>query len=137
PSGVTTATLTVDTIGTGLGIKTISVDVTNSKNCVGSGTINITFRPCAGIGELKDVSFKLYPNPNNGLFTVEFNASQKKTLDINVVNESGVVVYTLNNLEVSGVVARNIDLGILPQGTYFFRISNGSDSILKKFVIQK
>ena len=137
PSGVTTATLTVDTMGIGLGVQTISVDVTNSKTCAGSGTIHITFIPCAGIGELKNVSFNLYPNPNNGLFNVEFHASQKENININVVNQSGVTVYTLTNLEVSGVVSRNIDLGILPQGTYFFRISNGSDSILKKFVIQK
>jgi len=137
PSGATTSTLTVDTIGTGLGLKSISVDVTNSKTCVGSGTINITFIPCAGIGELKGVSFKLYPNPNNGLFTVDFNASQKENIDINVVNQSGVTVYTLSNLEVSGSVSRIIDLGTLPQGAYFFRISNGNDSTMKKFVIQK
>jgi hypothetical protein len=137
PSEATTPTLIADTIGIGLGLKTYSVDVTNSKNCVGSGTINITFIECAGIGELKDLSFRLYPNPNNGTFIIELTASQKKTININILNTSGITVYTLNDLEVSGFVSRNIDAGTLPQGTYFLRISNGNDFILKKFVIQK
>ncbi len=137
PSGATTATFIADTMGVGLGLKTYSVDVTNSKNCVGSGTINITFIECAGIGELKDINFRLYPNPNNGLFTLEFNASAKKSIDVSIINTAGITVYTLNNLEVSGSVSRNFDLGNLPEGTYFFRISSGNDSILKKFVIRK
>jgi hypothetical protein len=137
PSGATTATLTVDSSGTGVGIKTISVDVTNSKNCVGSGTIHITFKDCSGIGELKDVSFRLYPNPNNGLFMIDINATQEETVNLNVLNTSGVTVYSLNNLEVSGFVSRNLDLGTLPEGTYIFRISKGNESTLKKFVIKK
>ena len=112
------------------------------RSAVGSRSVSFhfvpsKFIPCAGIGELKNVNFKLYPNPNNGLFTVEFNALQKESIDISVVNQSGVTVYTLSNLEVSGSVSRNIDLGTLPQGTYFFRISNGNDSAMRKFVIQK
>jgi len=137
PSGSTSPTLNVDSTGTGLGIKTISVDVTNAKNCVGSGTIHITFKDCSGIGEMKDVSFRMYPNPNNGIFTIELNASQKETLDINVMNTSGVTVYSLNNLEVSGFVSKKMDLGTLPDGTYLFSISNGKESTLRKLVIKK
>lgn len=137
PSGATTPTLTVDSTGIGTGIKTISVDVTNSKNCVGSGTIKITFKNCSGIGELTDVSFKMYPNPNTGIFTVEFNASKQETLNIDVLNISGVTVYSLNNLEVSGFVSKTMDLGTLPDGTYLFRISNGKEATIKKLVIKK
>jgi hypothetical protein len=137
PSGATTPTLTVDTISIGLGTQNISVDVTNSRNCIGSGTIHITFIPCAGIEELKDVNFRLYPNPNNGLFTIELTASQQETVNINIINTSGVTVYSLNDLEVSGSVSRNMDLGILPEGTYIFKISKGNESTIKKFVIKK
>jgi hypothetical protein len=137
PSGATTATLSVDSTGTGLGNKTISVDVTNSKNCVGTGTIIITFKDCSGIGEMKGVSFRMYPNPSDGIFTVEFNADRKQTININVMNASGVSVYALNNLEISGFVSKNMDLGTLPQGTYLFRISNGKESTLRKLVIKK
>jgi Secretion system C-terminal sorting domain len=137
PSGATSPTLSVDSTGTGLGIKTISVDVTNVKNCVGSGTIHITFKDCSGIGELKDVSFRMYPNPTNGIFTLELNASQKETLDIAVMNTSGVTVYSLNSFEVSGFITRKMDLGTLPDGTYLFRISNGKESTLRKLVIKK
>jgi hypothetical protein len=137
PSGATTPTLSVDSTGTGLGFTNISVDVTNAKNCVGSGTIRITFKDCSGIGELKNVSFRMYPNPNNGIFTVEFNAGQKEMLDIDVMNASGVTVYSLNSFTVSGFVTKTMDLGTLPQGTYLFRISNGKESTLRKLVIKK
>ncbi|MCX6248169.1 MAG: T9SS type A sorting domain-containing protein [Bacteroidetes bacterium] len=137
PSNATTPTLNVDSTGTGLGIKTISVDVTNSKACKGSGTIKVTFKNCTGIGELSGVTFRMYPNPNNGIFTMEFNAFQNETLTIEVMNTSGVTVYSLNNIEVSGFVSKKMDLGLLPDGTYLFRISNGKESTLRKLVVKK
>ena len=137
PSGAITPTLSVDSTGTGFGTTTISVDVTNSKTCVGSGTIHITFKNCTGISELTNVSFRMYPNPNNGTFTLELNASQRETLDINVMNTSGVTVYSLNGIEVSGFVSKKMDLGTLPEGAYLFRISNGKESTMRKLVIKK
>jgi hypothetical protein len=53
------------------------------------------------------------------------------------MNTSGVTVYSLNNLEVSGFVSKKMDLGTLPDGTYLFRISNGKESTLRKLVIKK
>lgn len=137
PSGATTATFSVDTAGTGMAAQTISVDVTNSKSCTGSGTINVTFKDCTGIGELKDVTFRMYPNPNSGIFTLELNASAKETLNINVMNVSGVSVYSLNDLDVSGFVTKKMDLGTIPDGTYLVRISNGKEATLRKLVIKK
>jgi hypothetical protein len=137
PSGATTPTLSVDSTGTGLGTKTISVDVTNANNCVGSGTIHISFKDCSGIAEIKNVSFRVFPNPNNGIFTLELNASQKETLDVAVMNTSGVTVYSMNDFEVSGFVSKKMDLGTLPDGTYLFRISNEKESTLRKLVIKK
>jgi hypothetical protein len=137
PSGATSATLSVDSTGTGLGVQTISVDVTNSKSCVGSGTIHITFKDCSGIGELQNVSFRMYPNPNNGIFNLEFNAAQKEQLSIEVINTSGATVFILNNLEFSGFVSRKIDLGTFADGTYLVRISNGKESTLRKLVIKR
>jgi len=137
PSGATSATLSVDSTGTGLGVKTISVDVTNSKSCVGSGTIHITFKDCSGIGELQNVSFRMYPNPNNGIFNLEFNAAQKELLSIEVMNTSGAPVFMLNNIEVSGFISRKMDLGTLADGNYLVRISNGKESTLRKLVIKR
>ncbi|MCX6243953.1 MAG: T9SS type A sorting domain-containing protein [Bacteroidetes bacterium] len=137
PSGATTSTLTVDSTGTGLHVATISVDVTNSKTCVGSGTIHITFKNCAGIGELQNVTFRMYPNPNNGIFTIEFNAMQKKTISIDVLNNSGVNVFSLSNVEVSGFVSKKMDLGTLPDGAYLVRVSSGNEATLRKIVIKK
>jgi hypothetical protein len=79
----------------------------------------------------------MFPNPNNGLFTLELNASQKENLSINVMNISGVTVYTLDNLEVSGFVSKNMDLGTLPEGTYVLKLSNGKESTMRKLVIKK
>jgi hypothetical protein len=137
PSGATTPTLTVDSVGTGLGFTNISVDVTNSNTCVGSGTIKITFKDCSGIGELKNVSFRMYPNPTDGKFIIELNSSRSETLSINVMNVSGVTVYSLDNLEISGFVTENMDLSTLPEGTYIVRISNGKEATMKKVVIKK
>jgi hypothetical protein len=137
PSGATTPTLHVDSAGYGLGQKSFSVDVTNSNNCTGTGTIKITFKDCTGIGSLKDITFRMYPNPNNGQFTIELNSAGKEMLNIDIINISGATVYSMKDVEVSGFVSQKMNLGNLGDGTYLVRLSIGNESTLTKLVITK
>ncbi len=84
----------------------------------------------------------IYPNPNNGSFTLIFNhpiasadASTQPTL--NVYNEIGEKVYggMLNGAQFKN----EISIGNQPSGVYFYRVTDGSGSIISngRFVIQK
>ncbi len=102
---------------------TYTVVGTSSAGCLSSNTVtaNVTVDPCTGIivNGLTSVSLNIYPNPTNGVFTIDLVSSS----NVSVVNILGKVVYTKQLQEGKN----NIDLGNLNTGFYFVKVeSNGS-----------
>lgn len=137
PSGKTTPQITVDSAGIGLGSRSISVAVTDGNGCTGNDAINVSFKDCSGIQELAGVSCNIYPNPTAGIFNIQIIAKTLQKLNILVLNSSGEIVYTLNDLEIKGVTSQKIDLSHLSQGSYILELTNGKAGLTKKLVIQK
>jgi len=90
-----------------------------------------------GVDEVKSNSeeVKVWPNPSNGVFTVE-QESEKENEVIEVYNELGEKVYS------NELLARNyqfvIDLSSQPEGIYLYRILSGKGEALAagKLIIQ-
>ena len=78
----------------------------------------------------EEATFSVYPNPNNGVFTLETNVPG--TLTVNVVNAIGETITRLTVEELRTV----IDLRSVPKGIYLLDISNGSTKTVKKIIIQ-
>lgn len=80
-------------------------------------------------------SFDLYPNPSNGMFTIESRSVIREKLIITVYDSEGRKV-ALNTMADGN--RKNFDLQHLPNGIYAVVISN-SNSVLssKKLVIQR
>jgi serine protease len=105
---------------------------------IGSGRINAfhTLSP-AGIAEIKgtDYSIKIYPEPNNGIFNVQYHlTSPDNTLQLSDI--TGRVVY---NQSISGMDGnQNIDISSLNNGVYFFKMISGNTvSSTGKIVVAK
>jgi M6 family metalloprotease-like protein len=82
--------------------------------------------------ENNELKVKVYPNPNNGRFSVElFNAEGSS--DISMANIMGAVVYqsTLTNTNFS-----EIDLTNLQKGLYFVKVKNGEYVKTDKIVVR-
>ncbi|MEI7526741.1 MAG: T9SS type A sorting domain-containing protein, partial [Mariniphaga sp.] len=137
PSNKTTATINVDSTGIGLHSAKISVIVTDNNGCAGKDSVTVSFKVCGGIDELTGVSLQIFPNPNNGLFTIEIKSQQPQKVDVTIINQSGVAVYTLSSLNVNGILSEKLNLSQLAQGTYLVQISNISGKMTRKLVIQK
>jgi len=137
PSMKTTPSISVDSLGIGLHAAKIKVMVTNQYGCTGMDSINVSFKVCGGFDELQGVSLQVYPNPSNGIFTMEVNSPEKKTLSYAVLTPNGETLLTKHEMVVSGKAAEKIDLTGQAQGTYLLRVSDGSGTILRKLVIRK
>ncbi len=85
-----------------------------------------TGEPIVGIEKLSTSSVDLYPNPTSGMMTI----STELTGQVEVFDITGRVVITA--IKTNPVM--NLELSELPSGMYFLRLSDGLQSVTKKFM---
>jgi len=118
------------------GVYTVSLTVENE--CGFSVFTDELDLRSTGIGELDFLSeFELYPNPNNGQFTIVLNGESLGTdlLEIRLINIIGQVM----NQEVvnfTGSLERSYDHRYLAAGMYFVELRAGDRNVYKKVVIE-
>lgn len=82
---------------------------------------------------LKD--FTLYPNPNNGSFTVQFAPDAQSAIGIAVHDMRGREVYK-NNYTGSGLFSNTINLQNAQSGVYMVTVQNGTRKEVRKVVVK-
>jgi len=103
--------------------------VTNATTgCSNSATTTIIVSICTGLNKNSVTSegLHVYPNPNTGQFTVEFNNGEVKTIEITDV--TGRIILS----EVSSNDKVNVDISNYANGVYIVKlISNNSAEIVR------
>lgn len=84
--------------------------------------------------ELEKLAF--YPNPNDGLFHLKFQAAEKGDLQVRVFDLAGKTVYTEEVKDFSGNFERDIDLSGESKGTYLLQVIQNGKALNKKIVVQ-
>ncbi len=89
-----------------------------------------------GINELfANGGISIYPNPNNGMFSVSFDAADQDNYLVEVLNPLGQVVYSEKLLSFSGKYKNDIELGKKAKGIYMLRVSNSKKNSVKKVAV--
>jgi hypothetical protein len=117
----TTASIQVSPIAVNL-TTTYTVTGTDANGCQGMATIDVKVSACTGINELEKEEdlIAVYPNPNNGNFTVQV----KSDMRLSLINELGQVIKELSFTE-ENQFQQNVQG--LSSGIYFIMgIHNGS-----------
>ena len=106
--------------------------VLNAHGCDSINTYILIVQNCPnGINELSEVGFKLVPNPNNGVFTLEFADNEKR--DISITNILGSVITEFENQSQQ----RLVDLSSQPAGIYIVSVKQSGQQKQLRFVIDK
>jgi len=79
--------------------------------------------------------FSLYPNPNNGEFTVSLRTASEN-VGIEVFDIRGRAVYTQLFKNVGGVLNQSINLSSVQSGMYLVKVSSGIQTATKKIIIE-
>lgn len=95
-------------------------------------------RRSTGIGEVTNVdNLQIYPNPNNGQFTVSFAAKQSiKSAQITVTSVTGQQIYTEQFNNISSSFVKNINLAHQASGVYFVTLVTDGQKQINKLVVQ-
>lgn len=81
--------------------------------------------------------FELYPNPNQGLFTLNIELVRPEDISINMYNPEGELVYSREVADFSGVFREDINLGEhIEQGLYLIHITQGSAGMVTNLIVQ-
>lgn len=106
---------------------------TNSvTGCVNTATAQLIVSVCSGLNSESLISngLNVFPNPNNGSFTIESGNVLVKTIEITDV--TGRVVYsTISSLE-----KINVDMNNMANGLYNLKISSDSGTSMIKIIKQ-
>lgn len=88
-----------------------------------------------GIADKEIPGVEIYPNPNNGRFTLEINSIGEKTISIQIYNIPGKVIFAEPDVPVRGKTYRTITLDSPPEGLYHMKIEGEKGSVIKRFVV--
>ncbi len=100
-----------------------------------SWSLNICTVQTAGTEEniLKD--FVIYPNPNNGNFTVQFESNSGNDIKINVHDISGRVIFE-KSYQNTGTFNQNLQLNTVQAGTYLVTVQDGDTKTTKRIIVK-
>lgn len=97
---------------------------------------NIITNTTAGVDdEQNNYFFTVYPNPNDGICTVLFNAPIKSVYKLELTNELGAAVYEETLAGFNGIYSKNLDLSHYGKGIYFISITGEGRETIRKIVV--
>jgi len=115
-SGNGVSGMTFDPSVATIGTHSVTYTYTDGNNCSASATSDIEVDACLGIDIITAQGFVIYPNPSNGLFTIQL--TEGNATEFSVKDVTGKIVYA-SSLTDSGT---QVDLSVLNAGQYFVEI---------------
>ncbi len=112
------------------------VMVTNASGCDNFSDGVVIGQGKGGIGIEEELfgNLDLYPNPSNGLITIDLNREQVESIEITVYNTAGKQVFAQTE-HTSTEGKTRIDLSNLPDATYLVHIKSGNETAVKRVVL--
>ena len=83
-----------------------------------------------------ETALEVYPNPSNGIFSMEIDGFDGKNLAIQVFDLQGKLQYEENISNPEDFVYKELDLTHLAKGTYFVKVLNENGAVTKMVVKQ-
>lgn len=111
-----------------------TVMVTNPAGCSEWDSINIS--RASGMKETLFLSAAIYPNPSSQQVFMRLNSKAEMTTTINLVNVTGITVYSKKIIVNQGSTEAQIDVSQLAKGVYFMEISSGEEKLVRKLFVQ-
>ena len=113
--------------------ETVIAEVVDASNCVLIDTITVTFDNCVGIDELNSDEFAIYPNPNNGKFSIQFGASVEG-VEVAIIDTKGRMCH---NESFNGTIMNaTIETEKLQKGMYIVAVTANGVTTQKSIVVQ-
>ena len=94
--------------------------------------VRMNFDPStiSGFADVKQSIFNVYPNPTNGVFTIELGANKKYDVTVNNVIGQTVISTTTRGMNTT------IDLSNFDKGVYTVELKNNNSAYVEKVIVE-
>lgn len=79
--------------------------------------------------------FTLFPNPNKGNFTIQFNSTSNNDLNIVVHDLRGRTIFN-KKYPNSGMFTQNLQLDNVQSGVYLVTVQEGENKVVKRIIVE-
>jgi hypothetical protein len=80
--------------------------------------------------------FKIYPNPNNGLFCIEANLNGNEAVKVKIINPLGQIIFKQDFISNTSLFKQYIQLPAISSGLYFVSVETSQSKIVKPVSIK-
>ena len=121
----------------GVGVHRVTYTATNGFGCTTSRFANIVVNDCMERHNVFQQAIRIWPNPNQGRFSVQFNSDVYKEFRVKIVNARGqeMAYYEFKNLVYGQILP--FDLSRLAGGQYFLYVYNTKESGVFPIIIAR
>lgn len=121
----------------GLGTHTITYTFTDANGCTNSNTDTWFVEICTGIDDAQpSFGMNLFPNPNNGQFTLSLDGLGGDDLHITVFSAEGKAVWVKDQDHAAGEFSTDIDLSHVSRGVYLVKVQAGDKVQMNRVVTE-
>jgi len=109
-----------------------NVEWTSISNCRSTTRTEavVTVEDCSNINELSFSDLNIYPNPNNGEFTI---TNSQEITELIITDLQGKIVFNNSSINLNKV---NVELSNLERGVYMINIQTNDGMITKRITVQ-
>lgn len=108
---------------------------TGDTGTVNSWSLEICVDEGLSVAENNLENLSIYPNPNNGAFNIAFNPTSGEAIAIDVYDIRGRSIYT-KRFDSMSRFEETIELNNAQSGVYMLTISDGSQKVTKKIIVE-
>ncbi len=100
-----------------------------------ANTVNFAVAQTLGNEDFELKGFAMYPNPNKGNFTVQFDSDSQNKINIQVFDMSGRTIFD-KSYGNSGLFLQNIQLNNTQAGIYLLNVNDGNKKTIRKIILE-
>ena len=112
---------------TATGTYVISYYFTDGNGCEDTASQNIVVTTCLGVSENEMADdFSTYPNPTDGIFTIQFTQEVSESVSVRILNVEGKIIFEEKLHNFSGKYSKQFDLSQFGSGVYVVEVKRGT-----------
>ncbi|RKE99021.1 putative secreted protein (Por secretion system target) [Ichthyenterobacterium magnum] len=120
---------------TGDWILTVTDDASGDTGTLNSWSLEVCVDSNLSVEDNDFDTFSIFPNPNDGSFTIKLNSLSTNDIVVNVYDIRGRAIYN-NVYKNTSSFNQNIDLTTVQSGIYLVKVTDGERKTTRKIVVE-